>query len=457
MTADVLRSLSLFITYALHRHNPLRTLKIKKSNISLRRPGTRDSTTSNSFKSSIFPSLGQFNEEDCYTRQQLGVKVLEMYHDILCEDANSTANLKRFAKTVTNRWLLYLLAEQDATVVTIGAKLLARLLVVHGPSYVTKFATKSGGFIIMRNRLKRWWSVPQLWPVCFSILFGKDVAALDVDMPLDLFTLLEAFSDGGKAKVMYPEILPVISSMLKAAVSALVSDTADCEPSDGRKEDGLGPPNMSAKSRRRSMSVNDQSLSRGNITDEKMAELSKMIQSIIQFIAHLHSTCPAFRDFCINSGFLREVFGILFPVVCSSDHVSAETELNSRDSALTFDGGDVVIRPLTSNASPPIVRTVTVHDNPSTSRLDRQLRGSSFVLVTQEPAEYGPSAARLAPGIGSGLNVRVASLGGTNILIESLMELIMAVFLDMVFERRDFQTFSLNAKVCEALHWRSTY
>lgn len=182
-----------------------------------------------------------------------------------------------------------------------------------------------------------------------------------------------------------------------------------------------------------------------------MPELTKMLQTIIQFIAHLHSTCPTFREFCINSTFIQELFGILFPVVCSSDHVSAETELNSRDSALTFDGGDVVIRPLVSTTSaPPIVRTITVEDRPSTpagGRTERLRRGSSFILVTQEQTNFGPSTARLSPGIGSGLNLKIASLNGSNSLVESLMELVMSVFVDSVFERRDFTGFGLNTKV----------
>jgi hypothetical protein len=181
-----------------------------------------------------------------------------------------------------------------------------------------------------------------------------------------------------------------------------------------------------------------------------MAELTKMLQALIQFVAHLQSTCLAFRDFCVTSTFMQEVFGILFPVVCSSDHVSAETELNSRDSALTFDGGDVVIRPLASNAAPPILRTITVEDRPPTpagGRSDRLRRGSTFVLVTQEQTEYGPSSARLTPGIGSGLNLKGTGLSGSNSLVESLTELVMSVFVDMVFERRDFNGFELNTKV----------
>lgn len=93
----------------------------------------------------------------------------------------------------------------------------------------------------MRNRLKRWWNVAPLWPICFSILFGRDVAKIDVSRSLDLYGLVEMFSEGGKAKVAYPEIMPVIAGMLKAGVGAVVSDQGEGakEASDVNKdEDG---------------------------------------------------------------------------------------------------------------------------------------------------------------------------------------------------------------------------
>jgi hypothetical protein len=153
--------------------------------------------------------------------------------------------------------LLYLLAENEPKVVLLGAKILARLLVVHGGSYVTKFASKTGGFVIMRNRLKRWWNVAPLWPICFSILFGKDVAKVDISRPLDLYGLLELFSDGGKARVIYPEVLPVIAGMLRAGVGTIVSDQGEDNNKEAndlsKEEDGKLLPTPPV--RRRSISL----------------------------------------------------------------------------------------------------------------------------------------------------------------------------------------------------------
>lgn len=358
--------------------------------------------------------------------------------------------------------------------VALSAKLLARLLVVHGGSYVHKFGAKTGGFVIMRHRLKRWWNVPQLWPICFAILFGKDVARIDLSKPLDLFALLEAFSDGGKATVVYPDILQVIMAMLKAGVATIVAEMG--------KEAEKSKETIKGHNRRRSLSVNDQTsgascesfLSLRETGDSnvitapraRLSELTKLLDTNIQFIAHLHSTCQAFRDFCASQLFMQELFSVLFPVVCSSDHVSAETELNSRDSALTFDGGDVVIRPLISSptsAPTPIVRTLTVDDrplSPSGKRPEPRLRrGSSFILVTDEMTggaigtPHTPSSARLSSPVHSHKRTISESVDlksarhHTSSVVESLVELVASVFLDLVLERRDFQGFGLNTKV----------
>lgn len=103
MSADVLRSLALFITYSLHKNNPARPLKVKKSNVQLRRQGTLGPSPSGSVN--LAPPVKIVNDlsVDGFTRQQIGVMVLEMYQDLLFEDGNSTGNLKKFARTVTNK------------------------------------------------------------------------------------------------------------------------------------------------------------------------------------------------------------------------------------------------------------------------------------------------------------------------------------------------------------------
>ena len=154
------------------------------------------------------------------------------------------------------------MTEDDPEVVVHGTRILARLLVVHGSSYATKFANKTGGFAIMRFRLRRWWDIPTLWPLCFSILFGSDVAEIDFERPFELFSLLETF---GSCKVVYPNILPVITAMLQHGLKDVLCHQDDPEsPLSLSNDKGKGKSNeqspeaklnVPARSRHRSMSL----------------------------------------------------------------------------------------------------------------------------------------------------------------------------------------------------------
>lgn len=107
----------------------------------------------------------------------------------------------------------------------LAIKILARLLVVHGNSYSKKFADKNGGYIILEHHLKRWWNVPALWPICFSILLGKDIALLDLDRPFDVSELINIFLADGQLQIVYPEMLPVIMGMLQSGLRSTVLAT----------------------------------------------------------------------------------------------------------------------------------------------------------------------------------------------------------------------------------------
>ena len=169
-----------------------------------------------------------------------------------------------------------------------------------------------------------------------------------------------------------------------------------------------------------------------------------------RFLAELHTKSQAFRDFTVSSTYVQELLFVLFPIIVSSDVVSPETELNARDSALTFDGNDVVIKPLSRNSvqGAPIVRTTTV-DSPSSPKISRAhplRRGSSFILVTSEETPHKPSSARLHPAMSPNSKPKVA-LNVRNSIVEELLEIIIAVFSDQIFSRKDFPGLGLFMKV----------
>ena len=98
---------------------------------------------------------------------------------------------------------------------------------VSGQNYVQKFIEKTGGIVIMQHRLKRWWYIPKIWPICFAILFGLDVAAIDFSRSFDLFSLLEIFTSRSTEAVAYPAMLPVITAMLEEGLKSVTRYQSD--------------------------------------------------------------------------------------------------------------------------------------------------------------------------------------------------------------------------------------
>lgn len=142
----------------------------------------------------------------------------------------------------------------------LATKILARLLIVSGPSYVQKFVDKTGGIVIMQHRLRRWWNIPTLWPICFAILFGTDVGTIDFSRTFDLFGLLEVFVSGSQLSVAYPAMIPVITSMLEQGLKAVTRDQSDpdsplTERTNGRSSVNTVGLTTTAHRRQRSMTL----------------------------------------------------------------------------------------------------------------------------------------------------------------------------------------------------------
>lgn len=102
LSAETLRSLSLFITYAIQESR--RSSKILSRNTSVR---TRQQTIHRLQRLSVSSSSSSLRSEhvdlkDNLSRAEVGIHILEMYQDILCEDRGST-NIQKFARTVTNK------------------------------------------------------------------------------------------------------------------------------------------------------------------------------------------------------------------------------------------------------------------------------------------------------------------------------------------------------------------
>ena len=173
------------------------------------------------------------------------------------------------------------------------------------------------------------------------------------------------------------------------------------------------------------------------------------LRTITRFLADIHTKSQAFRDFAATSNYIQELFRVLFPIVVSANPVSPDMELHSRDSALTFKGNDVIMRPLSANSmnSAPIVRTASVESsqNLEPSRAQPPKRMSSYILVTSDEPQPVPSEAKLRPVISPNSFKPESNLSGS--IVEELLELTIVVFSDQLFSRKDFPGLGLFMRV----------
>jgi len=421
MSAETLRALALFITFSVNkRHVPLLS----------RKTGRRDGRPRQS--STASSQSGKEKEEPSATLShfEIGVEVLRLYSELLCRRGDD-GMIKKFAKTVTNKWLLYLLSETSPEVVVLSMRILARLLVVHGDAYVKKFKDKSGGFTIMAHRLKRWWHLPALWPACFAVLFDVDVANLDLDRTFDLFGFVDLFAGQKELSVVYPEMLEVIVGMLQSGLKTIASSKR------AQFSSTLAPPVEDSSNQvpqRLSMSTMAPPNPLLTIVTTQHVDT---FNTVLRFLADLQARSPKFRDFAATSSLVQDLLTVLFPVVVGSDVVEAATELNARDSTLTFDGGDVVIPPL-STAS-PIIRTNDAESTSAPGRGKALRRGSSFVLITREQARQNTSASPVPPTpLPTSALAKTPELNEGHSIVQSLLEIVISIFIDQILVRKEF-------------------
>ncbi|QUC17585.1 uncharacterized protein UV8b_01826 [Ustilaginoidea virens] len=436
LNQEVMRSLSLFVTYAFHAApgSQPRTPRAPSSTLRPVTPGALRKAAAESLTSGSPPAGTKF-----LTKRQLGTRVLGMYSRILCEKGNFN-HIKKFARTVTNKWLLYLLAEDDAEIVLQACRVLARLLVSHGSGYTSKFAARSGGFVIMASRLKRFWGCSKLWPICFSILFGYDAANFSLDQGVDPNSLLTLFV---RRKVACPESLVIITSMLQCGLKDVMRNQVDVNSPTKGAVDNDRRVGLSELSATMTTEMTIPSEQKSSETQEDV------LLRVIHFLLELQRLSADFRDFALSSEWTRMLLKAVYPCIVSTDAVTPEIELNSPDLGLTFEGSDVIIRPIGRSTVPArIVRTSSVDalSSPqSTPPKGTPLRrASSFVLLT---ALNTTPAAHLRTNLAQPCPKDANNQATSAPLLEGMLDLVLGVFLDQVCNRKDFSGFGLFTKV----------
>ncbi|EFR00996.1 WD repeat and FYVE domain-containing protein 3 [Nannizzia gypsea CBS 118893] len=423
MTAEVLRSVSLFITFSIHsakqRVNQANKNKTTRLDIRSRRPG----------------NLHTDHVPGYISKEQIGVEILRVFTEVFC-NSEDTVSIQKFARTVTNKWLLYLLSEDNPDVVILVTMILSRLFIVHGTAYTKKFAEKTGGFVVMRHRLKRWWNLAPLWPLCFSILFGLDPGLINLDRnsgPSDLQRLL---SSPETLKVSFPEVLPVITGMLQLGLKATVMPRGSSPSIHPEDDDSVYVVRPRADSG--SSSLRSEATTAGPVSSDQ-----DILKAVVDFLARIHEKSQNFRDFTVTSNYVEELLRALYPVVVGSDIVNAGFELESNSEGLRFGGDMVTIQPL--QGARPIVRTSTV-EGTDTQGNERELhRSSSFILVSSNKSKYSPSPARLQQIVTPVHDA--ASPHPTNPVANDILDILLAVYTDQLFGRKEFPGLLLFARI----------
>jgi len=407
------RDIATFITYALHDDRALQS-----ANPLLRSPRNRSTSIKLSSPRLITPEALSPNSGSPGTarlsQSSLGVSVVETYSEVLCGFETNT-HIKRFDQQVPTRWILHLLAEPDSRVVGSALSIISRAI-VEIPSFKSKFAEKNNGFTTLQARLRSHWRSPRVWMGCFAILFGRPFVSQHDTEELTIFHLMEAFMQQGETEIRHPEIFPAIAGMLEASLRTIVKDSAN--PKD----------------------------------NDNFPELNSIPKTIVQFLTDVHSRSKSFRDFAVDSHYVQELLFVLFPLITSADRLSASAELAS-ESPLNFQGREVVLRPHSNSLGerPAVLRSGSSRTLPTQNRpnqLQIPRRTSSFVFVNPGASEVKQSTvstrfnAIMSPTTSKPVKINVG-----NAVVESLLELVVMVYLEQVSQRKDFAGFGLFLKV----------
>lgn len=406
------KDLAMFIAYGLQdeRAAALKPMRSMASMVHLRQRAASWARTVRGSRPSTPGGAQSPLHRPIAARSELAIRVLELFAELVCSDQTSQA-ARRFHRAVPNRWLLHLLAENDVRVTSLALRIICRLLVVLGNDFKTPFVDKNGGFVTLRSRLKSLWRSPSIWLATFAMLFGQHAPTLAEKQALSLFSLIQAFNVDDALQVVNPEMLPTIMTMLE---TGLRSVTRDQEPNESE---------------------------------------TSILKAVIQFFSELYSRSGGFRDFAGSSRYMQELLFVLYPVLVGSDRLSAETELQAEQNNLSFLGEEVKMRPHSNSMGgrPPSVRSLDMGPDQRTpsprvsTRIQGPKRLSSFVFVKPgdsndtKPAQF---TSALAPK-----NAEPLKINAGNAVVESLLEVAMTLFVDLICNKTNFQGIGLFLKV----------
>ena len=293
-----------------------------------------------------------------------------------------------------------MLLEDNEEIAASVAMILARLLILCGPVYVSRFETGSKGFTILQVRNRSFWRCAHVWFACFAVLFGVDVARLKPERFLDSQYFIQTLVMLNKTQIMYPAILPVIMAMLEqAAASLAVTNPEAPSPSDLQKDHDL-------------------------------------VRRVLDLLQSLLNTFQSFRDFAVSSGFVKDMLKVLF----SSLNILPDASSDGRrvPDLLQLDEADVPSKDSALD-SPISVSTEDPHSSKQ-RQVTMRRRKSSFVMVSR-PDLDGTARGR-PPETRHGQSIET---GGS--ITNKVVQILLQIFSDQIIDRKEFAGLGLFLKV----------
>lgn len=194
----------------------------------------------------------------------------------------------------------------------------------------------------------------------------------------------------------------------------------------------------------------------GAVQEQSDPALADILRTVTRFLADAHSRLPEFRDLVISSNYVQELLFTLYPVVVGSGVLDPDIEMQARESLVTAETHDILVRPLSrsSATSAYIARTLSAETTPThlKPRWPSLRRMSSYVLVKSENQDIRSSPARLQPPPLSRNPKSSDQSAIDQSITEELLEIVIAVYSDQILMRKDFMGLGLFMKVPPGVH-----
>ncbi|ODV98552.1 hypothetical protein PACTADRAFT_48290 [Pachysolen tannophilus NRRL Y-2460] len=201
-TAEIMRSLSLYIVYALNEKNA----------------ETED------------------NKEESL-QKCCGICALDVLVSFICDPSLISSSLtsssnhhnessmtavfyKKLSKSITVRWILLLLDDSNPKVVKLSLRLLIRMLAILGLKFYNNFIAHNG-LDILATTLNKWWFDNEIVVLLYSGVFGISQSQ---DLGSDLVQFAKRLSKrGNKLQIAMPSFLYLINSLIIYGIEELDS------------------------------------------------------------------------------------------------------------------------------------------------------------------------------------------------------------------------------------------